>query len=411
MARTFKYQAKNSQGKVVQGTLTAGSENEAFQQLSQKSYFPLSIEETRPGKQVKVKKKFSLPSRWVSSKVTARQLSDMFDHFSILLASGFPVLKCLQLIQRQVQNPVLSNAMDQITRDIQGGTKLSESVAEFPTVFPPTVVGAIQAGEASGKLDFVFKELARTFESEAELRSKVTQTLVYPTFVAGFGILTVIFIMTFIIPKLTVLFDTWEQRLPLPTQIMLGLSSLFTHGFGAALILMVMVGIFYWRRLKREDKVAIISRLTSSIPFVRKLLFLYDFVPLTRTWGLLLKSGVPLLESIKIAQSVVASNQFKRSLKEVSLKVMQGQLLSDTLTEAKLFPDLAINFVQVGEETGGLDVAFERIATFYDRELNQKLKVITALLEPILILIVGLGICFIVLSLLLPIFEINLLAQ
>ncbi|PIQ86157.1 MAG: hypothetical protein COV74_05615 [Candidatus Omnitrophica bacterium CG11_big_fil_rev_8_21_14_0_20_45_26] len=411
MAHTFIYQAKDSHGKVVQGSIVADSENQAFQKLSAQGYFPLSLNIQKGKPKAQKKPAFRFPKLISSGKVTARELADLFDHLAILLNSGFPVLKCLQLVNRQTQNPVLGNAIEQIVKDIQVGTKLSESIGEFPKIFPATVAGAIQAGEASGQLDLIFSELAKTFHAEAELRGKVAQTLVYPVFVTCFGILTVFFVMTFIVPKLTVLFDSWEQKLPLPTRMMMALSYWFTHGLGAVLILGIAALLIYWRRLDRTQKMAMTSMAVGKIPFFQSLLFLSDFVPLARTWGLLLKSGVPLMESIRIAQSVVANTKFRKSLGQISKQVVQGASLSETIQRAKLFPEMAINFIQVGEESGGLDIAFERIAVFYERELNEKLKVVTSLLEPILILIVGLGICFIVLSLLLPIFEINLLAQ
>ncbi len=412
MIQAFRYQAKNNRGEIVHGTIQAESESHAYQQLFAQGHFPMAIEleKSRPEKKEKpIFKKFrsTLPSTGVS----ARELAGIFDHFSVLLSSGFPVLKSLELIRKQVKNPVLANALDQISKDIQVGVKLSEAISNFPMIFPATVSGAVQAGEASGKLDFIFSELAKTFEAEAELRSKIVSTLVYPAFVTVFGLLTVFFVMTFIIPKLMVFFETWDHPLPLPTKILLWMSSLFTHGFGIILFAFLIAGYFFWRRLTREQKMSVVSRLTRRIPFMRSLLFLADFVPLARTWALLLKSGVPILESIRISETVVSDSNFRKALRQISKRVAEGSTLSECLLDARLFPELAVTFLSVGEETGSLDTAFERVAQFYEREMDQKLKVVTTLLEPILILVVGLGICFIVLSLLLPIFEINLLAQ
>jgi type II secretory pathway component PulF len=409
----FKYQAKNSRGEIVHGTLRAESEGDAYQELSRQGFFPMAIEVFRDrDSQSKEKKSFfKLPQSWLSKRVSPRELASFFDHFAILLTSGFPVLRCLELIKRQTKNIVLQNALDQISKDIQGGMKLSESLANFPTIFPSTVPGAVQAGEASGKLDEVFLALTKTFEAEAELRSKVTATLVYPAFVTVFGIFTVFFVMTFIVPKLMVFFETWEHPLPLPTKILLGISILFKKGLGALLFILMAVGFFYWRKATRETKMSLIMRSFGSIGFIKSILFLSDFVPMTRTWSLLLKSGVPILESIRITETVVADPNLRKSLRQISAKVAQGSTLSECLYEAQIFPELAITFISVGEESGSLDVAFGRVAQYYERELDQKLKVITTLLEPILILVVGLGICFIVLSLLLPIFEINLMAQ
>lgn len=412
MNQVFRYQAKNSSGEIVRGTLRADSEAQAYRQLTVQGFFPMVIELEKT-KAVEEANKFSINKyRWVlTHKVSVRELAGFFDHFAILLSSGFPLLRSLELVKRQAKNPVFANALSQIIKDIQGGMKLSESISNFPTIFPPTAAGVIQAGEASGKLDVILAELAKSYESEAELRAKVGATLVYPAFVCCFGIVTVFFVMTFIVPKLLVFFESWEHPLPLPTKILLGLSTLFTHGLGIGLFVFLGLIVFLWSRLSREKKMSLLSVMTKAVPFIQSLLFLSDFVPLARTWSLLLKSGVPILESIRICQSVVASAELKKSLKQISERMAQGSSLTDSLTEKGMFPELALSFLSVGEESGNLGTAFEKVAQYYERELDQKLKVITTLLEPVLILVIGLGICFIVLSLLLPIFEINMLAQ
>ena len=407
----FKYQAKNARGEIAHGTVQADSESHAYQQLTSQGFYPMSISEEKASESVS-KKSPLVKSNFLKSKnVSVRELAGFFDHFAILLNSGFPVLKSLEMVGRQTKNPVLYNAIDQIAKDIQVGSKLSESMANFPTIFPPTVPGAVQAGEASGKLDFIFSELAKTFEAQAELRSKISAALVYPVFVSIFGLLTVFFVMTFIVPKLMIFFETWEAPLPLPTRILMGISTLFTHGFGFVLF-GILIGLYVaWRRLSREKKIRLLASATQSIPFARSIFFLADFVPLSRTWALLLKSGVPLLEAIRVSESVVASPVIRKSLKEIASRITQGARLGEAMIDSNIFPELALSFLSVGEESGSLDQAFDRVAQFYEREMDQKLKVLTTLLEPILILLVGLGICFIVLSLLLPIFEINMIAQ
>ncbi len=412
MAQVFKFEAKNSRGEIVRGKLEADTEGQAYQQLSTQGFFPMSLEILRPQSASKENRSFAGKLHSMRGhRVSVRELAGVFEHMSILLSSGFPVLKCLQMVEHELRNPLLANAVSQVIKDIQLGTKLSEAMSNFPTVFPPTVNGAVQAGEASGKLDEIFSELARAFEAEAELRGKIKAALIYPAFVSLFGLVTVFFVMTFIVPKLLIFFETWDHPLPLPTRILLGISSLFQKGLGVALAALIGIGIFAWRRLNREKRIALISNLTKAIPFIQSVLFLSDFVPLARTWSLLLKSGVPILESMRITESVVADLRLRRSLKRVSDQVVKGSSLTQSLREEKIFPALALSFLAVGEESGGLDTALQRIAQFYERELDQKLKFMTTLLEPILILLVGLGICFIVLSLLLPIFEINMLAQ
>ena len=413
MANTYRFEAKNNRGEVVQGTLQAESESSVYQQLSGQGYYPLSISVVR--EKTTQKKKSSLanliPASSQKKRVSPRELATFFDHLSLLLASGFPLLRSVDLTRRQVRNSTLANALEQISRDIQVGTKLSESLVNFPLIFPPAVSGAVQAGEATGKLDFIFQELAKAYEAEAELRAKITQALVYPGFVISFGILTVAFILTFIIPKLMVFFETWEHELPLPTRILLGASHLFSHGAGLGILGGLLALAVLMGRMERARRFALIAGAVRKLPLFNSLLFLGDFVPLVRTWSLMLKSGVPLLEALRIAENVVADPVMRTALRQASAQVNQGSTLTDALSETRLFPELALNFISVGEESGNLGQVCERVSVFYERELDQKLRVFTTLLEPVLILAVGLGIGFIVLSMLLPIFEINLMAQ
>jgi len=413
MIQTYQFEAKNNHGEIVRGTLQAESESAVYQKLTSQGYFPLSIHaETKKAESKKAPLLFKAKSfNWHRKKVSPRELANIFDYLSLLLVSGFPLLKSLQLVKRQVRHPVLSAALDNIAADIQSGVKLSEAISNFQNIFPPAVSGAIQAGEASGKLEIVFSELGKSFEFEAELRAKVGQALAYPLFVMFFGVVTVILILTFIIPKLMVFFETWEHPLPLPTRILLVSSQLFTHGIGFAALGGIVLGIVAWNRLSLLRKQAIISSIVKKIPGANELFFLSDFVPLARTWALLLKSGVPLIDSIKIVEQVVVDPNIRASLKQVTMQVSQGSTLSSSIEDTHMFPELVTNFLTVGEESGNLDKIFERIAIFYERELDRKLRFVTTLLEPVLILVIGLGIGFIVLSLLLPIFEINLLAQ
>ena len=346
-----------------------------------------------------------------SKRVSSDELAGFFEHIAILLTSGFPILKSLEFAGRQVRSQALANATEQIIREVRGGAKFSEAIAAFPTIFPPTVPGAIQAGEASGKLDHILSELAKTFQLESELKDQVSQALMYPVLVLFLAIATTFIVMTFVIPKLMVFYETWDRPLPTLTRILLGISFVFTHGLGLGLGVLVAFGVVTWQRFDRMKKMAVVSGITSGIPFFKSLLFLADFVPLMRTWGLLLSSGVPILESIKISEGVVADPRIRKALREVSTRVTQGSLLSESLTDMNIFPELAVGFLSIGEESGNLGGAFERVTNFYERELNKKLKMMSSLLGPILILLLGLGICFIILSLLLPIFEINFLAQ
>lgn len=343
--------------------------------------------------------------------VPPQALADFFDHLSILLASGIPLLQALEFIKRTTKNKKLLPAIEGISSSISAGAHLSEALAQFPAVFDHVVLGMIKAAEASGHLEKICQELTRSFTQRAELRSRITQALAYPTLVAIAGIVTVCVLIVFVVPKLAAVFELWDAPLPLITRILLGFSSFMAHGGFIGVIGFIFVFIivlsFLNPKLKRRMSFVLITR----TPFLNDLFFLRDFVHLTRTWGMLLKSGVPLIAAIRSSKDVLWNLEIRKVMNVLQEKVLRGSRFEEIIQDVPWFPELAKSFLAIGATSGTLDESFEKIANFYERELDRKLKLMSTLLEPLLILAIGLVVGFLVISLLLPIFDMSLVVQ
>lgn len=343
-----------------------------------------------------------------SARVPPQALADFFDHLATLLASGISLLTALDFVRGATRNKRLAQSIEAISAKIRSGSQFSEALAEEPDVFDRVICGMVKAAEASGQLEAILKELAQSFAKQAEMRDRFLQAMAYPLFVAFFGVVTVCVLLVFVVPKLTAIFDLWDTPLPFVTRILLGISRFLTHGgflvlIGAAVGTMLFLASIGQER-RRQGSVAVLSR----TPFLNRLLFLTDFVRLTRTWGMLLRSGVPLIEAIRSSEDVLLAPKLKAALGQVREKTTRGSSLQDTIREEAWMPELAKSFLSVGEETGTLDQSFDKIANFYERELDRRLKLLSTFLEPLLILAIGLVVGFLVISLLLPIFEMSL---
>lgn len=349
-----------------------------------------------------------LPS---NPRVSSQVLADFFDHLATLLASGTPLLQALEFSRSAVRNKQLNGVLAELSAKIRSGAQFSEALGFYPHIFDRVVIGMIRAAEASGHLEAVCLELGRMFQAQAEMRSRIFQALAYPMLVGLVGVITVCVLLIFVVPKLTAVFDIWDTPLPMMTRVLLAVSTFLSRGGFLVLVALVLALLIAIRTLPPERRKPILFRMTLRIPVVKDLFFLSDFVRLTRTWGMLLKSGVPLIEAIRASRDVLWNPSIQFALDELRERTLRGSALQDSIREERWFPELARSFLAVGETTGTLDQSFEKIAAFYERELDRKIKLVSTFLEPLLILAIGLVVGFLVISLLLPIFEMSLVVR
>ncbi|MBM3246461.1 MAG: type II secretion system F family protein [Candidatus Omnitrophica bacterium] len=395
----FIYTAKNQPRQVTQGEIEAESTQDAINKLLKMGYFTLSVQ---PEVLVSEKQDF-LSLRRVSNRdivMFTRQLSS-------LIESGVNILTGLNIIAGQTPNKYLRSILNDINAKIKDGKSLSSSLATHSDLFSGLYVAMIHSGEIGGNLEQVLKRLADFLEKEEEFKNSVRAALTYPAFVFAVSALTILILLGFVIPRLVNMFEDMGQTLPLPTRILVGLSG-FLRGWGWTLILAVCLAIFFWQRLRNNLQGKLwLDRARLKTPLLGTIVLKTEISRLMRTLSLLLSSGIAIITSLDIASSIVENQILKSEAQKFKERISGGLSFSQCLNESKLFPVFVANIVTVGEESGTLERALLRIADDYERDVDRTLKTLTQLLEPTIILVMGVIVGFIVLSMLLPIFQIS----
>jgi len=343
--------------------------------------------------------------------VPAGQVTAFTSHLAEFIASGVPLLRALELLQKETTHPYFQTLLRDLAGRVRAGEAFSAALRRYPRIFPPYYQSLIQAGEAGGKLDAILARLAAALEKEIELQHKVAQALAYPLLVLAFGILTIFFLMTFMVPKISVIYSEFGGEFPLVTAIVLGASRWFFH-LGWILVLGIAGSAVYF--LLRGNLTAaqtLWDRVSFSIPWIRKLLVQAEAARFARTLGSLLESGVTLLDALALARQTIVHTEIRSRLEGIERPIGQGKSLSETLRARRLFPETALNLIWVGESTGKLDHSLLKLGEISEKEVDRQMRLLTTLLEPIIIIVVGVVVAFIVVALLLPIFQMSLLVR
>jgi len=348
----------------------------------------------------------------IFGKVGLREVAAMTRQLSTLLGAGLPLVPSLTTLVAQTANPRMKAILAQIRENVNEGNSLTASMSCFPHAFPPLYVNMVRAGEASGKINLVLERLADFMENQQTLRTKIRSALAYPLLMFLIGSLVLFFLITFVVPNITKIFAEMHQNLPAITVFLIAVSTFFKNFWwgialaGAAGFLFLRYGIinterggYIWDRLKL--KVPLFGGLNQKMAMAR----------FSRTLGTLLQSGVPLLAAMNIVKNVVNNRIIADEIQHAGREIEEGQNLSTPLSRSGLFPPIAIEMISVGEQSGNLEPMLYRIADAYEKEVEAGILTLTALLEPIMILVMGLIVGFVVVSVLLPIFEMNQLVR
>jgi general secretion pathway protein F len=408
----FYYQAATPQGKLIEGMMEAGEERLVVSRLQDQGYVPLRI--TVPGqtpakaetarRQLTLAALPALPRR---GRVKQRDLQILTRELATLISAGLPLDRALSVVSNLADKAELKQAVGQILRSVQQGKSLTEALAEFPKIFPPLYVNMVKAGEVGGFLDTALQRLAEYLERAQEVQDEIKSALAYPVILVLVGGLSIVFMFTFVLPKFTALFKDMGDALPVSTRMLLAISNgvrsywwvlaLIAVGswFGFRQYVATPQGRFAWDRWRL--RVAVLGDL------VRK----REVAHFARTLGTLVKSGVPLLQALEVVEEVAGNQVIRQALKEVRVGVREGQGIGGPLSRSGVFPTLALQMVSVGEETGRLDDMLMRVSEYYEKETHNQLRQLVSLLEPALIVVMGVIIGFIVVAMLLGIFSMN----
>jgi general secretion pathway protein F len=331
----------------------------------------------------------------------------MTRQLATLLRAGLPLVSSLNALADQIDNPKLKKIITQIRERVNEGSALAAAMVEFPRVFPDLYVNMISAGEASGALELVLFRLAEYLEGQVRIRNRIRAALIYPAVmtVVGLGVLGVLF--TFVVPKFVAIFEELEQALPLPTVILIGISD-FVRAYWLLLLLLAGAAVYGLARYRKTPKGREhYDTFLLKIPIFGRLIMLGVVIRFTRTLSTLLSSGVPLLKALDILTAVVNHSVFAKAIASARDSVTEGASLSQPLKQSGIFPPIVIHMIASGEQSGELEDMLAKVAEIYEEEAETLASTLMSLLEPVLILGMALIVSFIVISILLPLLEIN----
>ncbi|WP_270238205.1 type II secretion system F family protein [Clostridium perfringens] len=391
----FKYKAINSEGQRIEGSQSADSESQIREMLLSNQYYPLSIEKENS----KSKKSFSF-----NSKVKLKDIAVFCRQFYVMLDSGLSIGKALNILIEQCEKPKIREALIGVNGELKRGETLASSMRKRKDVFPNLLTSMIDAGERSGNLDIILKRMAEYYEKETKIRGKIKSAMIYPIVLGVVAIIAITFILTFVMPTFVQMFEENNVDLPMSTKMVLETSKVLgKYGIIIFLILVTAI-ILLGKYLKSEEGQYKLSSINLKIPVIKKLTQKIIVSRFTRTMGIVSSSGMSLVTSIEIVASVVGNKIAEKELLKVKEKVLKGEGLGDSIMNIKIFPPMLASMVKIGEEAGSLDSILDKTADFYDDELEREIKTATALIEPIMIVLMGIIIGFLLISILTPMF-------
>lgn len=402
MSATFSYQVRDKQGKMVTGELEADNSSAVADRLRSMGYAPIQIEKK---KESALEKELTIPG--FGPKVKLKDLAVFSRQFATMIASGLSLLRALAILAEQTENPALSEIINTVASDVESGRSLSAAMADHEE-FPALYIALVRAGEAAGMLDQVLLQVADNLEKDVALRSKIKSAMTYPVIVFVMAIALTGVMLVFIVPTFAGLFESLGGELPAPTQILVSASNFLASIPG---IITVFVAPFaLWQAFKAyrktEDGRFQLDKLKLKLPVFGELFRKIAITRFARNLGILLKAGVPILQALEITAETVNNGVIGNAVKDVQDSVREGEAMHDPLSEHEVFPPMVVQMIAVGEETGAVDTMLDKIADFYDREVEATTEQLTALMEPIMIGVLGGIVGSMVISLYLPIFDI-----
>jgi type IV pilus assembly protein PilC len=390
---TYTYTGKNAKGAKVTGERSAESKVQLTQLLRKEQIVPQVIKEKADVKKV------------VKGSVPAKELGIFFKQFSVMIDAGLPLVQCLEIMGNNQEHKFFAHVINEVRTSVEGGSSLANSMRPFPTAFDDLCVNMIEAGEAGGILDTILVRLASYVEKAVKLKAAVKSALMYPVSIVGIAGLVVFALMRFVVPIFANMFVAMGVELPLPTKIVMGISH-FTQTFGWMLI----PGGFGFAWAYRHVYATPTGRwnidsFMLKLPVFGMLIRKIAVARFTRTLGTLITSGVPLLDALSITARTSGNAVIEAGIMTVRKAIEEGRNMTDPLRETKLFPNMVVQMIGVGEQTGAMDAMLSKIADFYEDEVDNAVKDMLTLLEPLIIMTLGIVIGGVVVSLYLPLFS------
>jgi len=396
----FVYQGRSANG-MQNGEIEAPDRSAAVGELRRRAILVTKIaEKTAP----RVSFKFG-------GKVNDKEMAIFTRQFSTMIDAGLPLVQCLNILAEQSESKTLRSVTGQVARNVEGGSTLADALRRHPRTFDDLFTNLVEVGEAGGILDVVLQRLAAYIEKAAALKRKVKAAMVYPVAIIGVALMVVIFMLTFVIPTFAQMFKDLGADLPLPTKVVLWLSN-----FVRAYILLIIAGLVgcvlaFRSYYRTENGRATIDALMLKLPVFGTLVRKVAVARFTRTLGTLVQSGVPILDGLRITARTAGNKVVEKAVLQCRAAVTEGKTLADPLRTSGVFPPMVTQMISVGEQTGALDAMLSKIADFYDDEVDTAVSTLTSLLEPIMIVFLGVVVGGLVVAMYLPIFKLVTLVK
>lgn len=346
-------------------------------------------------------------SRFLPKRVRPKDLVHFTRQLATLVSAGLPLLKALRTLYDQLERGYLKDVVGEVCKEIEGGATFSNALSRYPRAFPELFVNMVRAGEQGGMLDGILKRLSEFLEKQQRLIEKVRASMMYPAFVMGVAVVILVLLMVFVVPTFTSMFEELGGALPLPTQILIKTSDLIRNFWYLLIFLPTGFGVLYRWFVKAAKRRYYIDRIKLKLPVIGVLINQIAVARFSRTLGTLLSSGVPILGALDTVRNVVGNEVMTRAIQNIRNSIKEGESVAGPLEKTNAFPPLVMKMVSVGEETGQLDKMLVQIADSYEEEVDVAVNGLTALLEPFLIVTMGLMVGFIVVSMFLPLFSLT----
>ena len=405
----FEYTALDAKGKTTSGIIDADGARAARQKLRATGIFPVSIKESKEAPEKKTAR-FGDLSRYLT-RVKPAEIAMLTRQLATLISAGFPLVSALEALLPQTKSTRLKAVLAQVKDAIVEGQSFAQALSQYPRIFPPLFINMVRAGETSGTLEIVLERLADLTEKQQDLINRIQTALAYPIFMCIIGTLVLFVLLTYIVPSITAIFLDMNQVLPTPTRLLIFLSNFFKSFWWVLLIIVGAAAITLHRLKKTENGRYAYDKTVLSLPVFGILARKLAVARFTRTLGSLLENGVSMLIALDIVKNIAGNVLISNAVQTAAQNVGKGQALWVSLNEGHVFPQLSIQMIQVGEQSGQLEGMLNKIADVFEKEAESSILRLTSYLEPVMILVMGCVGGFIVLSICLPIFEMNQLIK
>lgn len=399
MAKTFAYKAKDRNGEVLMGSILAENESAVAIHIREKGYFITQIREESGA---------SLFSAFIDNlrSISLKEISIVCRLFATMIDAGLPLVSSLNVLIEQTDNPRIKKALQDVYKKVKEGETLSRSLGDHPTIFPNLMINMVEAGEVGGVLDTVLNRLANHFEKEHKMNEKIKSAMTYPAVVSVMAVLSVVFILTFVLPTFVQMFDNMKMELPLLTRILLAISSVLRN-YAPIFIVLAPAGAYGLKiAYQREQARQTVDALALKIPVIGMLSRKVGIARFSRTLSTLLHGGVPIITALEVVQKTIGNHSMMKALGQAKSGIKEGMGLASTLAQSKVFTPMVVQMVSIGEESGALDKMLEKIADFYESDVDDIVTRLSSIIEPIIIGVLGVIIGLIIIAIMVPLFDV-----